>query len=254
MRLDLYLVENNFFESRAKAQDAIKKGAIYVNGKLVTKNNYEVEENMSIQIQFETQKYVSRGGYKLEEAIEVFNLDFKDKIILDIGSSTGGFTDCSLKHGAKLVYAVDVGSNQLHNSLKEDKRIISLENTNILEFETDVRFDYLVMDVSFVSIKHLLSALLKYLDNDNKLICLIKPQFEAGKMIKKGIIKDKKLHLSIINTVNDYLNEAGLYINKITPSPIKGGSGNIEFLCLVSKNNSSNINFKLCVEKAYSMY
>lgn len=254
MRIDLLLVEKGLFESRSKAQDAIKKGAISIDGKKILKSNTDVNDDSNIIVEFETQKYVSRGGYKLEEAITKFNLDFNDKVVLDIGSSTGGFSDCSLQHGAKLVYAVDVGTNQLHHSLIGNPKIISLENTNILEFDTDQKFDYLVMDVSFVSIKHLLKALVRYLDDNNRLICLIKPQFEAGKMIKKGVIKDRKLHLQIINDVNDYLNEAGLYINKITPSPIKGGSGNIEFLCLVSKHKSSLPNFKLCVEEAYKIY
>ncbi|MGM9972141.1 MAG: TlyA family RNA methyltransferase [Anaeroplasmataceae bacterium] len=254
MRIDLYLVNNNYFDSRTKAQDAIKQGAIYVNNIKVEKSNYDVKDGSNVCVKFETQEFVSRGGYKLKEAINKFNLDFNDKIVLDIGSSTGGFTDCALKHGAKMVYAVDVGSDQLHSSLRNNSRIVSLENTNILDFNTDVKFDYLVMDVSFVSINHLIPALLKFLNNNNKLVCLIKPQFEAGKMINKGIIKDKKLHLKIIKEVNDYLNEAGLYINKITPSPIKGGSGNIEFLCLVSLHKSPSLNYKLCVEEAYKMY
>ncbi len=250
MRIDQYLVANNYYESRNKAQDAISKGAIKVNGIIAKKPSMDILDTDTIEIVFESMEYVSRGGYKLKKAIEEFNLDFKDSIVLDIGSSTGGFTDCALQHGASLVYAVDVGSNQLHNTLRKDSRVISIENMNILEFNTDVHFNYLVMDVSFVSISHILPAILRYLDDTNILVCLIKPQFEAGKMIGKGVIKNPKIHLEVISNVNRYLNEAGLYINQITVSPIKGGSGNTEFICTVSKKKSNPINFKSVVDSA----
>lgn len=251
MRLDLYLVENKYFESRSKASDAIKMGAIKVDSKIVTKSSFEVSEESKVLVEFETAKYVSRGGYKLEGAINAFDVDFKDKIILDIGSSTGGFTDCALQAGARLVYSVDVGTNQMHPSLRMDPRVKLFENTNILDFNSDTSFDYLVMDVSFVSIKHVIPGIIKFITDNNSLICLIKPQFEAGKMINKGVIKDKSLHNRILEDVSKYLNENGLYINKIAPSPIKGGSGNIEFISQISRRMTLINNFRAVVDEAY---
>lgn len=255
MRIDQFLVSNYYFKSRSKAQDAIKQKAIYVDGKLIEKPSYEVTGTEKIEVRFETSKYVSRGGYKLEKAILEFNLDFSNKVILDIGSSTGGFTDCAIQNGARLVYSVDVGSNQLDDSLRNNSKIIVMENTNILDIEEfDETIDYLVMDVSFVSIKHVIPALIKFINERNSLVCLIKPQFEVGKMINKGIIKDKKIHYKVLEDVILYLKEVGLYVNQLIPSPIKGGSGNIEFLALVSRNPKSNINIKSVIEKTNNMY
>lgn len=251
MRLDVYLTESKQFESRSKASDAIKKGAIKVDSKVVTKSSFEVLEGMNVEVTFETMKYVSRGGYKLEGAIEEFGIDFKDKTILDIGSSTGGFTDCALQNGAKAVYSVDVGTNQMHPSLRDNPKVHLFENTNILDFKEDISFDYLVMDVSFVSIKHVIPGLLRFMNDSNELVCLIKPQFEAGKMVGKGVIKDKSLHNKILDDVSKYLSNEGLYINKIAPSPIKGGSGNIEFIAIISKRVTINNNFRAVVEAAY---
>ncbi len=250
MRLDLYLVENNFFTSRNKAQEEIKQGHVMVEDKVVTKPNFDIKDKVKITIN-NICPYVSRGGYKLAEAIKVFNLDFNNKVVLDIGASTGGFTDCSLQHGAVKVFSVDVGSNQLAPKLKNDNRVISYENTNILDLNNELKFDIIVMDVSFVSIKHLLDALKTFLNNDNYLVALIKPQFEVGKLIDKGIIKDKNSHLKVLQKVRDYLKQAGLYINKLAPSPIKGGSGNIEFLALISKEEKGYIDYLSVVEKAH---
>lgn len=251
MRLDIYLVENKYFESRSKASDAIKKGAIKVDSKIITKASYEVMDSSKVEVEFETAKYVSRGGYKLEGAIKAFNVDFKDKIILDIGSSTGGFTDCALQAGAKLVYSVDVGTNQMHPSLRMDDRVKLFENTNILDFNENVSFDYLVMDVSFVSILHVIPGIEKFINDSNSLICLIKPQFEAGKMINKGVIKDKTIHNKILDNISRSLNERELYINKIAPSPIKGGSGNIEFISQISRHKTLINNFRNIVDEAH---
>lgn len=249
MRLDLYLTNNGFFDSRNKAQDEIKKGNIEVDGKVILKPNFDViKPNIKVLNQM---PYVSRGGYKLEEAIKAFNLDFKDKVVLDIGASTGGFTDCALLNGARLVYSVDVGSNQLALKLRNDKRVISYENTNILDLKLDINPDILVMDVSFVSIEHLIDGIKRFLNQNNYLIALIKPQFEVGKMINKGVIKDKKVHIDVLNMVSTYLNNNGLYINKLTVSPIKGGSGNIEFLSMISLINKGHIDILEVVEKAH---
>lgn len=249
MRLDKYLTDNGYFESRTKATYEIKEGNVLVDGKPILKPNYDYLTGI-IEI-IDKMPYVSRGGFKLEGAIKDFNLDFTDKVVLDIGSSTGGFTDCALKYGAKLVYSVDVGSDQLHHSLRENEKVIVMENTNILDANIDDNIDVLVMDVSFVSIKVLLPGILKYLNDSNYLVCLIKPQFEYGKMVNKGIIKEKKIHLEVLNKVKDYLNQAGLYINKLAPSPIKGGSGNVEFISIVSRNEKGYIDYLKVVESAH---
>lgn len=251
MRLDLYLVSNNYFKTRNKAQDAIKQNIIYVNNKLITKPSFDIIDGDAIKIKGDICPYVSRGGYKLEGAIKEFNLDFKDKVIVDIGSSTGGFTDCSLQHGAKKVYAIDVGSNQLDSKLKNDNRVISMENTNIKDVDNfPDEIDYLVMDVSFVSIEYLLDSINKHITNKNMLVCLIKPQFELGKTyLKNGVCKDKNLHLEVLNNVSKALEDYNLGIYKLIPSPILGGSGNKEFLALIKRNIKTNINFIEVVKK-----
>ena len=197
MRLDQYLVINNYFESRNKAQMAIENNSIMVNDKIINKSNYNVLDTDIIKILDNTLKYVSRAGLKLEHAIKEFNLDLSNKVILDIGASTGGFIDCSIQNGAKLVYAVDVGTNQLHEKLRNNPKIVSYENTNILDFDiTNLeKIDFIVMDVSFVSIEYLLPKINEFITDNNQFICLIKPQFEVGNIkIKNGIVKDKNMH------------------------------------------------------------
>ena len=244
MRLDIFLVENGYFNSRQKAQNAIKDGAVSVNGKIVTKSNYECVDFDDISILKETNHYVYRGGYKLEAAIKEFYLDFKDKIILDIGASTGGFTDCALKHGAKLVYAVDVGTDQLDDSLKNRSDVISYEQTNVLDIDSfDHEIDFIVMEVSFVSISKILPAIDKFLTDKNAFVCLVKPQFEVGKrFLKNGIVKDRTMHIKVLENVKDALSFYNMGIEKMTVSPILGGSGNKEFLIYVKRNVNSKIN------------
>jgi 23S rRNA (cytidine1920-2'-O)/16S rRNA (cytidine1409-2'-O)-methyltransferase len=251
MRIDLYLVLNMKFESRNKAAQAIKAHSILVNGNVCDKPSYDVSDTDVVEVAFDALKYVSRGGYKLAGALEKFRIDFSGKTILDIGSSTGGFTDCALQNGAKKVYAVDVGCDQMHPTLRNDPRVVLYENTNILDFNSPIRFDYLVMDVSFVSIEHVIPGILKHLDDNNSLICLIKPQFEVGKMVGKGVIKDKSIHLKVLNQVSDFLEGVGLYINKLAPSPIKGGSGNIEFISVISKRKTLKLNYRSIVQEAH---
>ena len=245
-RLDVELVSRNLFASREKASQAIKKGIISVDGKIVDKASFQVSETNKIEVLEVMLKYVSWGGMKLERAIEYFNLDFKDKVVLDIGASTGGFTDCALQYGAKEVYAVDVGTMQLADKLRTDFRVHSYEQTNICDFEADVKFDFLVMDVSFVSITKIIPSLLKFLNEDNHLICLFKPQFEVGKIkMKNGVIKDEKIHKEVVVNLINFIKEMGLYVNDLTYSTQKGKSGNIEYLALVSRNKfckSYNIN------------
>ncbi|MBD5390933.1 TlyA family RNA methyltransferase [bacterium] len=245
MRLDVYLVEKGFFKSRTKAQTAIVDEAVLVNGKVVTKANFEILDEPTIEIIKESCPYVSRGGVKLEFAIKEFFLDFQDKIILDIGASTGGFTDCALQHGAKEVYAVDVGTNQLDPKLKLDARVISYEQTNILDVPSfPVEFDYIVMDVSFVTIEHILPAIQKFLKEEAIFICLIKPQYEVGKRyLKNGIVKDRSLHIKVLEQVIQALHEYGMGIVKLISSPILGGSGNKEFLACIKKNVETRVNY-----------
>ena len=244
MRLDVYLVEKGLFTTRNKAQSAIKDNAISINGKIVSKPNYDVSEFDEVTIVKESNPYVSRGGFKLEKAIKEFNLDFKDKVILDIGSSTGGFTDCSLKHGAKLVYSVDVGTDQLDKSLLNRDDVVVYEQTNILDvYELPHHIDFMVMDVSFVSIEVILPAVDRFLDDTNGFICLIKPQFEVGKVhMKNGIVKDRNTHIKVIENVRDVLKQYNMGILKLIPSPILGGSGNKEFLAYIKRNVESKIN------------
>ncbi len=245
MRLDLYLVEKNYFKTRTKAVAAIKENVVSVNGKIITKQNYEVSLTDEIVILKEVNPYVSRGGLKLEAAIQSFYLDFQDKIILDIGASTGGFTDCALKHGAKLIYAVDVGTDQLDSSLRNLDQVVVMEQTNILDvLELPVIFDFVVMDVSFVSIEKILPAIDRFLTPHTALVCLIKPQFEVGKMyLKHGVVKDKSLHIKVLEKISKALGEYQMGIYKLIPSPILGGSGNKEFLAYVKRNVQSKINF-----------
>lgn len=249
MRLDQYLVNNNYFKTRSRAQQEIKANHVLVNGKYA-KASLDVSEDDKIELK-DVIPYVSRGGLKLEKAIKVFNLDFNDKVVLDIGASTGGFSDCAIQHGAKLVYAVDVGSDQLDESLRNNPKIVSMENTNVLDTDIKTKIDFLVMDVSFVSIYHLIPAIKKYLNDNNKLVCLIKPQFEAGAIINKGIIKDKNLHKQILEKVKSYLEDNDLYITQIDSSPIKGGSGNIEFISIIETNKKGDINISAVIEKAH---
>ena len=251
MRLDQYLTTKGYFKSRSRAQNEIKQGHVLVNGKQ-EKSSFDVTDLDKIEIT-NVIPYVSRGGLKLEKAIKVFNLSFKDKVVLDIGASTGGFTDCALQHGAKRVYAVDVGSNQLDETLRNNPKVVSLENTNILDTDIKEKIDYLVMDVSFVSILNLVSAIKKYLNDTNQLICLIKPEFESAGLNKKGVIRDKSLHKQILNNVYEALAKECLFINKLDYSPIKGGSGNIEFISVIETKYKSNIDINLVVNKAHLM-
>lgn len=235
MRLDVYLVNNNLFDSREKASFAIKAGAVLVNDKVISKPSFDIIDQ-KVEIVKEANPFVSRGGFKLDHAIKFFDLDFNNKMVLDIGASTGGFTDVALQNGAAKVVAVDVGSNQLHDKIKNHPNVESYENLNILDYDTNYKFDYLVMDVSFVSIKTIIPNLLKFLDENNYLIALIKPQYEIGKVkVKNGIVKDKKIHENVINDVISFINNLDLNVNNLTVSPITGKMGNKEYLILISK-------------------
>ena len=258
MRLDNYLINNNYFSTRNKAQQAIKANRVKVNNKVITKNGYEVSYLDKIEIIPIEYEFVSRGGYKLLKAIKEFKLDFNDKVIIDLGASTGGFTDCSLKFNAKKVYAIDVGSNQLDTTLKSNEKVISIENLNIKDINSDdyKDIDFIVMDVSFISISKLIYKLKEMLKLETKLILLIKPQFEVKNenINKNGLVKNKEVHINIINRIKNEFKDEGIYLNNLTYSPLKGEkSGNIEYLSLFSLENQKNdIDIKKIVDEAYN--
>ncbi len=247
-RLDIELVKRGMVPTRTKAQELIKSNLVKVNGNISSKASLMVSDEWVIEIlDNDKLKYVSRGGLKLERALNTFNINIAGKKILDIGSSTGGFTDCVLKHQASSVLAVDVGTNIMHESLRNDKRITLLEQTNFKTLDSKYfkDIDMIVCDVSFISLKPILKKI-----SDEKIkiegVFLIKPQFECGKDIAskyKGIINNKKIHVDIINDLVKYFNSLNFYIKGITISPIKGGDGNIEYLVYLSNMIDNNVNF-----------
>lgn len=247
-RLDIYLVEKGYYKTRNKAKLAIENGDILVNEEIITKASYLVDENYRIKQVKESIPYVSRGGVKLAHALDVFSIDVSDCICLDIGASTGGFSDCLLQRNARQVYALDVGTNQIDPSLKQNSKLISIENTNFRNIDLDLfksyQINFICADVSFISLTYLFENISKILNKEGQFVALIKPQFETNKQEhnKNGVVNNKKIHSKVITKIINEANNYGLYINKLTPSPIKGEkSGNIEYLTLISFN-SQNIN------------
>ena len=230
MRLDIYLSKLHIVESRSKIKELILKGYVKVNGVVVKKPSFSVDDSDEIEI-LKFPKYVSRAGYKLEKAIDEFGIDLKGKLCLDVGSSTGGFTDCMLKNGAKEVFAVDVGKNQMHFSLRDDERIRLFEETDIRYFKPDNRFDFASIDVSFISLKLVLKPVKDLLKKDAEVVALIKPQFEVGVGgTKKGIVKDEKKIKDVIDSIKEFAQMVGFEYKGLIESPIKGKEGNREFL------------------------
>ena len=232
MRLDLYLSENGLVKSRTYAQDAIKEGRVRVNGKVITKPSYDVS-NEEIVLEHRNREFVSRGGYKLLEALHDFRIDLKQQYVVDIGASTGGFSDAALQSGAYHVYAVDVGRLQLDESLRHDPRLTSMENTNALDLKLSdfpEEINYVVMDVSFVSVKTLLPHLMKLFSKAH-FVVLIKPQFEAGKKYigKNGIVKDRKVHQKVLEDIYVFLGTNNCSVLDMTYSKTKGKDGNQEY-------------------------
>lgn len=247
-RLDVYLVNKGYYETRNKAQSAILAGDILVDNKIVDKVSFKVDETNLVSTCKNSLPYVSRGGLKLEKALEVFNIDVKDKTCIDIGSSTGGFTDCLLQNGANKVYAVDVGTNQLAEKLKNDKRVVARENTNFRTINTkeykDLNLEIATCDVSFISLTYIFENVSKILNGTGCFIALIKPQFETEKKEhnKNGVVNDKKVHLKVIENLIHSASNSNLYLNKLDYSPIRGEkSGNIEYISLFSFN-PKNVN------------
>ncbi len=246
-RLDDLLTEKNFFETKSKAQAAILAGKVKIDGQKITKAGFQVKENQNFEIEVEKIPYVSRGGLKIEKALKVFEIDLKDKICLDAGASTGGFTDCMLQNGAKKVYAVDVGYGQLDWKLRSDERVIVIERTNIkncsvtdIYGENPVESDFLCADLSFISIEKVL-ANFKNLTREKNMVLLIKPQFEAGreKIQKGGVVRDPEVHFQVIKNVINFAQTLELYPHNLTSSPITGPSGNIEYLIYLKEEKKS---------------
>ncbi|MDX9691099.1 MAG: TlyA family RNA methyltransferase [Acholeplasmataceae bacterium] len=237
MRIDLYLVEEGLCKSRSQAQDLIKRGLVSVDDEIVTKTGFDIK-NHSVKIMEEV-RFVSRSGEKLLQAIVDFHIDLNGKIIVDIGSSTGGFTDCSLQHGAKHVYAYDVGTNQMDETLKKDPRISLFEQTNILDVNIPTN-DLVLIDVSFTSIMPIISHIES---SNNEAICLIKPQFEAGNInFTQGVLKDMKKHKTILHDVINHMMSYGYYVYGLEKADLKGKQGNQEYIIHIKKKaNHVNI-------------
>lgn len=234
-RLDVLMVQRNLAESREKAKALIMSGIVYVNGQKEDKAGTSFEETVQIEVRGSTLKYVSRGGLKLEKAMSRFGVQLAGKVCMDVGTSTGGFTDCMLQNGAVKVYAVDVGHGQLAWKLRNDDRVICMEKTNIRYVTPEDigdRIEFSSIDVSFISLTKVLGPVKQLLTDNGQVVCLIKPQFEAGreKVGKKGVVREKSVHLEVIEMVSDYARSIGFGILGLEFSPIKGPEGNIEYL------------------------
>lgn len=242
-RLDIILVEKKLFTSREKAKASIMAGLIYVDGQRVDKPGTPVDENADITIKEDLCPYVSRGGLKLEKALELYDFTLQDAVAVDIGASTGGFTDCMLQKGAKKVFAIDVGYGQLDWKLRNDPRVVNMEKTNIryLDFDKiDKDIDFISIDVSFISLRLVFPVASKLLADTGSLVCLVKPQFEAGReqVGKKGIVRDPAVHKEVIENVKRYAEDNGLNCHGLTFSPVTGTKGNIEYLMFLKKTPS----------------
>lgn len=265
-RLDVLLVKRGLAESREKAKAIIMSGNVFVNEQREDKAGTTFPEKVQITIKGNTMKYVSRGGYKLEKAMEQYGVTVAGKICMDVGSSTGGFTDCMLQNGAVKVYAVDVGTNQLAWKLRTDERVVSMEKTNIRYVTPDQIEDiieFASIDVAFISLTKVLIPVRDLLMDEGEVVCLVKPQFEAGreKVGKKGVVRDKGVHIEVIEQVTEFVRQIGFLPLKLDYSPIKGPEGNIEYLLHIKKTGSNLAEvedeitkdcIKVCVEQAHS--
>jgi 23S rRNA (cytidine1920-2'-O)/16S rRNA (cytidine1409-2'-O)-methyltransferase len=238
-RLDVVLFEKGLVESRSKAQALVMAGTVSVNGKKITKAGTQVNEDDLIEIEKQN-PYVSRGGLKLESVLNLFEIDFTDKVCIDIGASTGGFTDCMLQHGAKKVYAVDVGTAQLHYKLRNDKRVVNIENVNFRYFDKSLLkddIDIITIDVSFISLDKILPLASQIIKEQGIIVAMIKPQFELEpNEVKKGVVRDESLRQKAINKIKDCAVGLDLKILKEQDSGLKGPKGNLEHFILLGKN------------------
>ncbi len=237
-RLDIILVEKGFFKSRNMANAVIMAGKVLVNNRVIDKPGIKISGDDDIIVKTEDIPYVSRGGLKLEKALKEFKINANGLICLDVGASTGGFTDCLLQNKADFVYAVDVGYGQFAWKLRQDSRVMVIERTNIRHMSEEKitkQIDLIVIDVSFISLKIVIPAILKFVSDKTRIICLIKPQFEAGKgkVGKGGVIRDSALHDEIVKELTEFVSTIGFRCNGVIPSPILGPKGNKEFLMLI---------------------
>ncbi len=260
-RLDVAVFEKGFAPSREKAKAIIMAGQVYVNNQKVDKAGFELKEDDKLEVRGNTLKYVSRGGLKLEKAMQEFPITLNGKICMDVGASTGGFTDCMLQNGAVKVYSIDVGYGQLAWKLRCDERVVNLERTNFrycTKNEVPDEIDFSSVDVSFISLKHILPVLNTLLKAGGEAVCLIKPQFEAGKEFvgKKGVVRDINVHIDVVEKVIKMALENGFNVSGLTFSPIKGPEGNIEYLLYLKKSDipevSENIDVKVLVNKSHT--
>lgn len=261
-RLDKILTDKGFFETKSKAQAAIMAGDVKVNDTLITKAGFllEVKENTTFEIK--SIPFVSRGGFKLDKAIKEFKIDLTNKVCLDAGASTGGFTDCMLQNGAKKVYSVDVGYGQLAWKLRTNNKVkviekVNIKNCNINDIysENEEKAQFLTMDLSFISITKVLKNIITLADTNFEIVSLIKPQFEAGKELvgKNGVVREKETHIEVIKKVINYCISLNLYVKDLTFSPIKGPKGNIEYLVyLTTQKTENNISIEDVVNSAHN--
>lgn len=257
-RLDIVMVKLGLAGSRERAKELIKNSSVTVNGTAASKPSQQVSCSDSIEITGQTLKYVGRGGLKLEKIISGYGINLTDRICMDIGASTGGFTDCMLQNGASKVYAVDVGSGQLAQKLVMDGRVINMEKTDIRKLSSsdfDMLPDFISIDVSFISLKLVLPKAFELLAENGRIAALIKPQFEAGKQNvgKNGIVKSKAVHAAVLSDICGFIRGGGLGIEALCYSPVTGSKGNIEYLVLISPEPDSDkaVDLKLTVQQAF---
>ena len=260
-RLEVAVFEQGYAPSREKAKAIIMAGIVYVNNQKVDKAGFELKEGDVLEVRGKTLQYVSRGGLKLEKAMQKFPITLEGKICMDVGASTGGFTDCMLQNGAVKVYSVDVGYGQLAWKLRTDERVVNLERTNfryVTREQIPDEVDFASVDVSFISLKHILPNLNTLLAPDGQAVCLIKPQFEAGKekVGKKGVVRDLNVHLEVVENVINLALENGFSVMGLQFSPIKGPEGNIEYLIYLNKSQepvvSDDVNAKELVNMSHT--
>lgn len=243
-RLDVYLSDNNIVKSRSLAATLIKQGSVEVNGRICTKPSFTVGDGDNVKIIGELPKYVGRGGLKLEKALAHYRLHLDGTVCIDIGASTGGFTDCMLQNGAAKVYSVDVGTDQLDEKLRNDSRVISMEKTDIRNcVGTLPQVDFISIDVSFISLKLVLPSAFALLKDGGECVALIKPQFEAGKahLSKNGIVRDTKVHKKVCDDIAEFASAVGFERSEIIPSPITGGDGNTEYLIYLKRPKAGDM-------------
>lgn len=261
-RLDVLLVERNLVDTREKAKRHVMAGLVFSESMRLDKPGMKVDDDIPLTVKGQVIPYVGRGGLKLEKALQTFDIDVKDRIMIDVGSSTGGFTDCALQNGAKLSYAIDVGYNQLDWKLRSDERVVVMERTNFRYVTGDMlqkgRPNFATIDVSFISLRLMLPVLRKLLSAGSDIVALVKPQFEAGReqVGKKGVVRDKAVHLQVLEKITSFAEAEGYRICDVTFSPITGGDGNIEFLLHLSWEKDANqhaMELAEVVEQAHEM-